>query len=266
MSEEKGNGSLVIVGTGIKFLSHLTVEAKTHIQSCYKLLYLVNEPVMEEWLQKNHNNSENLKDIYTSHPTRLECYKAIADYVIASMLPEETICFVLYGHPCVFALPAIYIDEKLDKSKCDFKILPGISAEDCLYADLMIDPGQKGCQSYEATDFLIYQRKVDVRSHLILWQVGVIGLLGRDETYNNHIGINLLIDVLIKLYSSLHEVFIYQAAQYPYCEPFIEKVKLLDLSSAEIPRLATMYIPPFLLSEPDNKILEQLAISPEEFK
>jgi hypothetical protein len=33
-------------------------------------------------------------------------------------------------------------------------MLPGISAEDCLFADLGIDPGIYGCQSYEATDFL----------------------------------------------------------------------------------------------------------------
>jgi len=31
-------------------------------------------------------------------------------------------------------------------------MLPGISAEDCLVADLGIDPASSGCQSYEAND------------------------------------------------------------------------------------------------------------------
>ena len=34
------------------------------------------------------------------------------------------------------------------------RMLPGISAEDCLFADIGLDPGKDGCQSFEATDFL----------------------------------------------------------------------------------------------------------------
>ena len=37
-------------------------------------------------------------------------------------------------------------------------MLPAISAEDCLFADVGIDPAMTGCQSYEATDFMINGR------------------------------------------------------------------------------------------------------------
>jgi hypothetical protein len=46
-------------------------------------------------------------------------------------------------------------------------MLPGISAEDCLFAELGIEPSENGCQSFEATDFLVYKRKFDNRSSLI---------------------------------------------------------------------------------------------------
>jgi hypothetical protein len=39
-------------------------------------------------------------------------------------------------------------------------MLPAVSAEDCLFADLGVDPGAAGCQSHEAADFLI----LDTRS------------------------------------------------------------------------------------------------------
>jgi hypothetical protein len=35
-------------------------------------------------------------------------------------------------------------------------MLPAISAEDCLFADLGVDPADHGCPSYEATDFLVH--------------------------------------------------------------------------------------------------------------
>ncbi|MFK9297939.1 hypothetical protein ACJEJR_24330, partial [Escherichia coli] len=52
---------------------------------------------------------------------------------------------------------------------------PGISAEDCLYADLGIDPGIVGCQHFEATQFMLYRRVIDTAGYLILWQVGAAG-------------------------------------------------------------------------------------------
>jgi predicted XRE-type DNA-binding protein len=54
------------------------------------------------------------------------------------------------------------------------RMLPAISADSCLYADLEIDPARDGCQSFEATDFLVHDRLVDSRSLLIHWQIGMI--------------------------------------------------------------------------------------------
>lgn len=41
-----------------------------------------------------------------------------------------------------------------------------------MYADLDLDPGTHGVQSFEATDFLLYRRQIDPTSALILWQAG----------------------------------------------------------------------------------------------
>jgi hypothetical protein len=53
------------------------------------------------------------------------------------------------------------------------RMLPGVSAEDNLIADLGVDPA--GLQSYEATGFLVYKYRFDTSAGLVLWQVGVLG-------------------------------------------------------------------------------------------
>ena len=188
------NASLTVVGTGIKFKSHLTVEAEAYIKESDIVLYLV--------------------------------------------------CFVLYGHPTIFAKPAL--DAVLQARNEGFyaKILPGISAEDCLFADLLINPGASGCQSYEATDFLIYQRKIDTSCHVILWQVGIIGALGYSKEHDNTCGSNVLSHALAKYYERDHQIILYEAAQYPHLEPRINISTLNELPHADCTQLTTLCSPP----------------------
>jgi len=79
---------------------------------------------------------------------------------------------VFYGHLGVFVFATHEAMAILRDDGYRVEMLPGISAEDCLYADLSIDPATHGCQVYEATDFLIRRRKIDPAVPVILWQVG----------------------------------------------------------------------------------------------
>jgi len=252
--------SLVVVGSGIKFLSHLTTEAKAYIEQSDKVLYLVNEPVMKEWIQKNNKNTESLDEIYFKYPLRLQCYRAITEYILETLRKDLHLCVVIYGHPSVFAQPALEAVIQAKEERYYAKILPGISAEDCLFADLLFDPGRYGCQSFEATDFLIHQRKFDISSHLILWQVGVIGALGHPINHDNKNGAMQLMKYLLKFYDAKHKISLYEAAQYPGFEPKINELELAQLAEAEISRIATMHIPPIKKTEMNMEMLQALNI------
>src|SRR3990167_4770418 len=136
------------------------------------------------------------------------------------------------------------------------KVLPGISALDCLFADLLINPASHGCQMFEATHFLIYNRQFDTKCHLILWQVGIIGLMGHAKscTVNNSKGIKLLMEHLIQFYPNTHEAIIYEAAQYPSIEPKIQKILLNKLYEANFSPLSTLYIPPISAAKLNEKM------------
>ncbi len=247
---------------GIKFLSHLTIEAKAHIEQADKVLYLVNNPMMKEWIQKANANTENLDIIYKQHPLRQDCYNAITHYILESMNNNQNVCVVLYGHPTVFSEPALNATILAKSKGYDTQILPGISAEDCLFADLMIDPARSGCQSFEATDFLLYKRSFSPESHLILWQPNIIGEIEHPVAHDNQKGILLLFEYLRTKYDLEHETIIYEAAQLPMFKAQITKFPLKDLPKATLPKVCLLYLPPLCKSNIDYATLEYLGIAP----
>ena len=100
--------SLVISGSGIKSIAHLTVEAKSYIEQYDRVYYLVNEPVLEEWIQQQNVNSESLYFLYDKLPDRISNYRAMGEYVAENLASYHSACLVLYGHPFVFCDIAFY--------------------------------------------------------------------------------------------------------------------------------------------------------------
>lgn len=254
----QNNTSLIVGGSGIKFKSHLTVETETYIRNADVVLYLINEPAMQQWIKSNSKASISLDSYYGKFELRSDCYNAMAECVMDEVRKNQHVCFILYGHPSVFANPGITAVKQAKIEGYYAKMLPGISSEDCLFADLLINPGSNGCLSYEATDFLIYQRMIDPSCHLILWQVGFIGALDYPANHDNAIGTELLIKQLYLYYDHDHEVIIYEAAQYPHVEPIIQKVQLGQLQNATLSPTATLYIPPSLTNRPNTDMIRAL--------
>jgi tetrapyrrole methylase family protein/MazG family protein len=255
------NASLIVVGSGIKFISHLTTEARTYIEQSNKVLYLVNEPAMKSWIQKTNPQAESLDNLYIKHRLRRDCYLGITQYILEMLRKNQHVCVVLYGHPTVFSKPALDAVIQAKNEGYYAKVLPDISSEDCLFADLLIDPGSCGCQSFEATDFLIHHRQFDRNSHVILWQIGSIGILDHAVTRETTKNIDVLVDYLSQYYSAEYEVIVYEAAQYPCFEPSITRLPLKELSQTDISGISTLYIPPISTTPCDVKMLAALKIN-----
>lgn len=251
-------GSLVVVGSGIKCISHLTVETQSYIRDADKVLYLINEPAMMEWIRNTNDNSESLEPIYFGYTSRQDAYNAITDYILENLEQKLHLCVVIYGHPCVFAQSTVQAVIQAKQKQYNASILPAVSAADCLYADLCIDPSSSGCQSFETTDFLIYARQFDPSSHLLLWQVGVIGVLGQPGNHNNSQNAQILVDHLTNYYPAEHNVILYEAAQYPTFGARIDTVTLAELAKAHFTEITTLYIPPACKKDYDHELLMKL--------
>jgi len=238
--------SLVVVGVGIRTPGHVTEEAKQAIERAAKVLFLVADPVAEEWIRRTNPEAETLVDCYRPGESRSVAYAEMVDRILSSLRAGKAVCAVFYGHPGVFVQPSHEAVRAARKEGFPATMLPGISAEDCLFADLGIDPAESGCQSFEATDFLASERGFDPHSVLILWQVGVIGVSQFDPngSAKGDIGVDQLVERLVPIYGSGHEVILYEASPYLVAPPMIRRQSLEQLRSVPVPPIATLFVPP----------------------
>lgn len=254
-------GSLTVVGTGIQLVGHLTLAAKASIEQADKVLFAVADPVTAKWLQTLNPTAEALP-YNTNNQRRRETYREMVDRILAEVRQGLNVCAVFYGHPGVFAYPTHEAIKQARHEGFRAQMLPGISAEDCLFADLGIDPGRNGCQSFEATDFLLRRRKFDPTSALILWQIAMTGNLGFEREKSQMRGLKVLSEVLETHYSSDHEVIVYEAAvYYPVCEPIIQRMPLFKLPETKVTLVSTLYVPPKASAPVDREMMARLGMS-----
>ena len=83
---------------------------------------------------------------------------------------------IFYGHPGVFVSPSHLAIAKARQEGYKAKMLPGVSAEDYMFADLGFDPSIYGCMTCEATELLIRNRSLNPAVTNIIWQVGAVGV------------------------------------------------------------------------------------------
>ncbi|WP_298628483.1 SAM-dependent methyltransferase [uncultured Legionella sp.] len=245
---------LIVVGSGIKSISHLTEETKRVIQNADKVLYLVNEDNLKQWIQREAKNSESLDTIYFSYEKRAEAYQALTTHIIEEYKQASILCVVFYGHPTVFADSALNAVRQIKQDNGEAIILPAISSQDCLFSDLEIDPGDQGCFSIEATELVLFERCLDIHAHLILWQVANFGRAdGKKTNY-----LSILKDYLSSYYPVDYSICLYEAPSLPTCPPRIEWIQLSNLELSAISSITTVYIPPLEKKAISNKYLKLL--------
>jgi len=253
-------GSLIIVGTGIKAVSQITVEARAQIERAQHVFFLINEPATAAWIQRLNPAAESLGRFYVAGQRRVDIYRAITAHILDTVRQGIHVCAVFYGHPGVFVTPAHAALRQARREGFKAWMLPGISAEDCLFADLEIDPALQGCQSFDATDFLLHKRRFDPTSNVILWQVGVTGELGFRRDPLDRRGLDLLVEVLTEHYGADHRCALYEAALYPTFEPQIVWLPLGDLPGAALTTISTLYVPPKAAAAWDATAMARLKI------
>ena len=167
-------GSLTIVGTGIRLGAHLTQEALAHIRRAERFFFLSGDPATARWLQRLNANAESLADCYVEGRPRAAGYAEMAARALAAVASGQRVVVAFYGHPGVGADPTHAMLAQARTLGYSARMLPAISAEACLVADLGVDPLRPGWQSYEAWMFLLTRPRIDVRMSLVLWQIGLI--------------------------------------------------------------------------------------------
>jgi len=240
----ENKGSLVNVGLGMTLGSHITPLSRSYIENADVVFVAASNNIVEQWVAGMNDDVRSLQEYYQEGLPRRKTYEKMVAVIMDELRLGKNVCGAFYGHPGVFAWAP---HESIKQAKAEgFKahMEPGISAEDCLYADLGIDPGTQGCAHYEASQFIRAQKKFDPSAYLVLWQIGVLGSKTSKKFSTTQDYIQDLVDVLLKTYPDDMEVTLYECAVLPIDETLIYKLTLSQLAQSHTSLKTTLLIPP----------------------
>ena len=258
-TNETRRGSLACVGMGMTLGSHLTPLARSHIQQADVVFAGLSDGIVELWLQRMHPDVRSLQPYYREGKSRLQTYREWVELMMAEVRAGKRVCGVFYGHPGVFAWSPHKAVAVARAEGFPAHMEPGVSAEDCLYADLGIDPGRFGCQHFEASQLLLFERRIDPTAYLVLWQVGMVGDRSLARFSTGPAYRQVLVDLLSRDYPLDHEVIAYRAATLPIERPSIRRLALRNLPDAPLTVEETVVLPPATTLKPNFEIQARLA-------
>ncbi|WP_076410741.1 SAM-dependent methyltransferase [Shewanella sp. UCD-KL12] len=257
-------GSLVCVGTGLNLAGQISVLSKSYIENADIVFSLVPDGFAQRWLETLNNNVSSLQPFYAQEDevkSRRETYNQMVQAILSEVRNGSKVVCALYGHPGVFACVSHFAIEQARGEGYSAMMEPGISAEACLWADLGIDPGKSGHQSFEASQFMFYKHVPDPTTHLVLWQIGIAGEHTLTEFNTSPDKLQVLVEQLNEWYPLAHEITIYEAPNLPTQQARVDKLALKDLPFARLTAISTLMIPPSQSLEINHKVLAKLGIT-----
>ena len=255
------------MGTGMRMAGQLTPLARSYIETADVVIGIVPNNYARKWLQEIAKEYVCLLSYYedcdVSGKNRRDTYRRMADTMLAEVRAGKTVCAALYGHPGIFACVGHIAIADARAEGFSAEMLPGISAEDCLVADLGIDPGSTGMQSMEATQFMVFERKIDPTALLVLWQPFLAGELSLKRFDTTSARLQVLVEKLARDYPLDHAVILYEAATTPLEKTRMDTIALRDLPRASLAGATTLVIPAAYPLKRDEAILAQLNALPD---
>ncbi|MBP7338888.1 SAM-dependent methyltransferase, partial [Niveispirillum sp.] len=260
------HGSLTVVGTGIRSISHFTQEAIGHIRDADAVFYSVPDGVTASFIRELNPVAFNLSMQYGEGKRRQVTYVQMAELILRAVREGKRVTAVFYGHPGFFVSPIRRALSIARKEGHRTEMLPGISSTDYLFADLRVDPSVHGCQILEASDMLLRNRPVVTSSHVVLLQIGSVG----DVAYSAKGFVNnkrdVLFNRLIELYGENHPCYYYLGATFPGLESQIIRRPLKAYRDpavrATIHSASSLYLPPKDILPVDPDMAERLGMHP----
>jgi precorrin-6B methylase 1 len=241
-------GRLVCVGTGMRMAGQITPMAQSCIETADVVVAAASNIFQRKWLQglaKEYICLASHYDVVEEEgKNRRDTYRNMTATIMEQVRAGKNVCAAFYGHPGIFACISHMAIKEARAAGYEAYMEPGISAEDCLVADIGIDPGAYGMQSMESTQFMIYQRPIDPSGLLILWQPGLAGDLTLKRFDTEPARLQIMVDKLARHYPLDHEVILYEAATNPFEKTRIDRLPLRDLPAAPLKQITTLVIPP----------------------
>lgn len=251
----------------MRMAGQITPLAQSYIETADVVVSAVPNIFTRKWIQGIAKEFICVLDHYEEMDvpgkSRRDTYRRMADTILAQVRAGKTVCAAFYGHPGIFACISHIAIADARAEGYSAEMLPGISAEDCLVADLGLDPGRTGMQSMETTQFMIYERRIDPTAMLVLWQPSLAGELSLKRFETTAARMQVLVDKLARDYPLDHTVILYEAATNPFEKTRMDKISLRELPTTPMSTTTTLVIPAAFALKRDEAIIAQLNALPQ---
>jgi hypothetical protein len=236
-------GTLIVAGTGIEAIGHVTFAGEGAIRSADVVLFLVSDTLTIEWIVRLNPAAESLYPLYTSADNRPTAYRLIVERIMREVRSGRRVCALFYGHPGTAVTPGHAAVGVARLEGYSARMLPSVSALDCMICDLGVDLIASGFQSYEASHLVAQPDLLNPACPLVLWQVSAVnGNTFTSGGYSSE-GFATLVNLLLETYGPEQMVVLYEAAVWAVCEPRIETVQLRELGTVVPTHATTIYVP-----------------------
>lgn len=235
------NGALTVVGTGIGFRHQIIPAAHEAIVAADVVLYQIDDPQTSAWLEAQNPSARPVEMPEQSGAPSADAFEAVAQEIAAAVVADTAVCFVTYGHPGIFQHAGHRSVELVRAAGGEAEMVPGISALDCLVADLGVDIAT-GCQILDATALVMHNKTLDPTSALIVFQSGLFANAAIDATapiaFGEFTG-RLRID-----WPDDTEVTVYEAPMLSSHDPSVRQHRLDELDESHVTPRSLLYLRP----------------------
>lgn len=236
-------GSLLVAGTGITGVAHLTLETVAAVEKADIVFYLVIDQLTINWILGRCPSARPLYHHYRPGMERRASYRSMVEEILAEVRAGRSVTALFYGHPGVLAYPGHGAIGQARAEGFFARMLPGVSADACLIAELGVDPATDGLQAFEATQFLGMDRSIDIRIPTILWQAGVVGDTNYAPGRYPRSAFDALLARLAALWGPDHLLCLYEASEFSALPPSVLWRTAGELQREDLSPMCTLFIP-----------------------
>jgi hypothetical protein len=221
---------LYIVGLGVLNVDHVTRETEALIRDSNEVLYLDTGVATHAYLESLCPRVTSLFETsYEEGRQRINAYHRMSAQVLDAALDHPPVTFAIQGHPVIGVYAPFLIKDMARLLDLEILILPGISAMDCLVAELMVDPCVTGMQMFEATDLLLRRRVLQPDVPALIWQIGCVETRLHTTWISKPERFERLRAHLLRFYPPEHQVQALYSAPHPLARSTIYRFALQDI-------------------------------------
>ncbi len=205
MERLPSNVDLYIVGAGVAFPHHLTLQAIEILSACTAICTNLPQESVSRLPFDLSQKCRSLWPLYQEGRIRSDNYRDVTEAILKEVETSPPTAWLTPGHPMVFDSVSTALLKAAALRKWSTRIVPGISSIDTLFADIEYDPAQ-GISIYDATSLVCRNVPITTSTPLILLQVGAF-LSERAQLTLKTAALDLcpLRDYLVKYFPIGHE-------------------------------------------------------------